>query len=113
MDILKYISFSLLENIGQKSRSDYRGETQKFTHINVEITKSYKSSQDREWQSIKDHFEETIKNHSNKNCFLIFVSPETYYRTINSIKDWNFAHIKDKDKKIMPVCFSTFELLIN
>ena len=82
-------------------------------HINVEITKSYKSSQDREWQSIKDHFEETIKNHSNKNCFLIFVSPETYYRTINSIKDWNFAHIKDKDKKIMPVCFSTFELLIN
>ena len=31
MDILKYISFSLLENIGQKSRSDYRGETQKFT----------------------------------------------------------------------------------
>jgi predicted RNA methylase len=83
------------------------------TQINIEITKSVKSSQDREWQSIKDHFEESIKKNSNKNCFLIFISPETYYRTINSIKDWNFSHKKSKDKKIMPICFSTFELLIN
>src|SRR3989338_4928770 len=30
MDILKYISFSFLENICQKSRSAYRGKTQKF-----------------------------------------------------------------------------------
>lgn len=29
------------------------------THINIEVTKSVKSSQDREWQSIKDHFENT------------------------------------------------------
>src|SRR3989338_811211 len=28
---LKYINFSLLENIGQKLRSAHRGETQKFT----------------------------------------------------------------------------------
>ena len=31
MDILKYISFSLLENIGQKLRGAHRGETQKFS----------------------------------------------------------------------------------
>ena len=40
MDILKYISFSLLENIGQKSRSDYRGETQKFT-IRIRVKDSF------------------------------------------------------------------------
>jgi hypothetical protein len=80
------------------------------THINVEVTKATKSSQDREWQSIKDHFEETKRNHPTVNCFLWFVSPETYYRTINSMKDWNFQHKDDADQKFMPICFSTFEL---
>lgn len=79
-------------------------------HINVEITKSAKSRQDREWQSIKDHFEETKRNHASKNCYVWFVSPETYYRTINSMKDWNFAHKEEADQKFMPVSFSTFEL---
>lgn len=79
-------------------------------HINVEITKCVKSSQDHEWQSIKDHFEETKRSHSTIDCFLWFVSPETYYRTINSMKDWNFAHKDDLDQKFMPMCFSTLEL---
>jgi type I restriction-modification system DNA methylase subunit len=77
-------------------------------HINVEVTKSTKSSQDREWQSIKDHFEETKHSHSAKRCFVWFISPETYYRTLNSIKDWNFAHKEGNDQKFMPISFSNF-----
>jgi hypothetical protein len=80
-------------------------------HINVEVTKCTKSSQDREWQSIKDHFEETKRLYSVKKCFLLFSSPETYYRTINSMKDWNFAHKDDVDQKFMPLSFSNLELL--
>ncbi len=82
------------------------------THVNVEVTKSVKSSQDREWQSIKDHFEQAKKNYSNKKCFLWFISPQTYYRTINSIKDWNFAHKEFSDQKIIPICFSTFDIFL-
>jgi type I restriction-modification system DNA methylase subunit len=81
-------------------------------HINVEVTKSIKSSQDREWQSIKDHFEETQKENSQKRCFVWFISPETYYRTINSMRDWNFAHLDKKDQKMLPISFSTFEIII-
>lgn len=81
-------------------------------HINIEITKSVKSSQDREWQSIKDHFQETKKANSNKRCFMWFISPETYYRTIGSIKDWNFDHDGDDDQKIIPICFNTLELFL-
>lgn len=79
-------------------------------HINFEVTKSTKSSQDHEWQSIKDHFEETKRTHPTKKCFLWFGSPETYYRTLNSMKDWNFAHKDDDDQKIMPISFSNLEL---
>jgi len=81
-------------------------------HINIEVTKSNKSSQDREWQSIKDHLEETKKAYPNSKCFVWFISPETYYRTINSMKDWNFAHKDNDDQKFLPICFSTFELFI-
>lgn len=81
-----------------------------YSHINVEVTKSAKSRQDREWQAIKDHFELTKRNYANKNCFVWFISPETYYRTINSMKDWNFAHEHDTDQKMLPICFSTFEM---
>ena len=83
------------------------------THINIEVTKLVKSGQDGEWQSIKDHFEKTKRNNASKNCYLWFISPETYYRTINSIMDWNFAHKPNRDQKILPICFSTFELFIN
>ncbi|VVB74117.1 N-6 DNA Methylase [uncultured archaeon] len=83
------------------------------THINIEVTKSKKSAQDREWQSIKDHFEQTKIANATKKCFLIFVSPETYYRTVNSMKDWNFAHEEVRDQKMIPLCFDSFELLMN
>jgi len=84
----------------------------KNTHINVEITKTVKSSQDREWQSIKDHFQKTKENNSTKKCYLWFISPETYYRTKDSIMDWNYQHKNDNDQKIIPISFSTFELFI-
>lgn len=81
-------------------------------HINVEVTKTVKSGQDGEWQSIKDHFEESKKTFHTKKCYLWFISPETYYRTTNSIKDWNFAHKDEKDQKFLAICFPTFELLM-
>jgi len=83
------------------------------THINIEVTKRVKSNQDGEWQSFKDHFEKSKKENANKNCYVWFISPETYYRTLNSIKDWNFAHQNSKDEKMLPICFSTFEIFIN
>ena len=79
------------------------------THINVEITKSRKSAQDREWQSIKDHFQTTKRKHSNKKCYLMFISPETYYRTKDSIMDWNYQHNNVSDQKIIPISFFAFE----
>jgi type I restriction-modification system DNA methylase subunit len=81
-------------------------------HINVEVTKTVKSAQDGEWQSIKDHFEESKRAFHRKKCYLWFVSPETYYRTVSSIKDWNFAHKDEKDQKFLPICFSTFETFV-
>jgi type I restriction-modification system DNA methylase subunit len=81
-------------------------------HINVEVTKSIHSAQDREWLSIKDHFEETKKNNIGKKCFMLFLSPSTHYRTIDSIKDWNFAHQTDPDLRVLPLCFSTFETIV-
>jgi len=81
-------------------------------HINVEVTKSKKSAQDREWQAIKDHFENTKRDNISKKCFVWFVSPETYYRTINSMKDWNFAHADEPDQKMFPFSFENFELFV-
>ncbi len=82
-------------------------------HINIEVTKTKKSSQDREYQSIKDHLLNTKKKYSLKKCFMWFISPETYYRTFNSIRDSNFIFRDKDDMKIIPICFSTFEIFIN
>lgn len=82
-------------------------------HINIEVTKTKKSSQDREYQSIKDHLLNIKKQYPLKKCFMWFISPETYYRTFNSIKDSNFIFHDKDDMKIIPICFSTFEIFIN
>lgn len=82
-------------------------------HINIEVTKTTKSSQDREYQSIKDHLLQTKKANSRKKCFMWFISPETYYRTFNSVKDSNFIFHDKDDMKIIPISFSTFEIFIN
>lgn len=82
-------------------------------HINIEVTQRKKSSQDGEYQSIKDHLINTKKQNQNKKCYMWFISPETYYRTFNSVRDSNFLFHEKEDMKIIPICFSTFELFIN
>ena len=82
-------------------------------HINIEVTKTKKSSQDREYQSIKDHLVQTKSKNPRKKCFMWFISPETYYRTFNSIKDSNFIFHNKDDMKIIAISFSTFEIFIN
>jgi type I restriction-modification system DNA methylase subunit len=80
-------------------------------HINIEATKTTKSSADREMLSISDHLNKTKAFHSQKQCFAIYVSPSTHYRMINAIHDYNLVR-RTNDQKIIPVCFSTFDLLI-
>jgi type I restriction-modification system DNA methylase subunit len=80
------------------------------THINIEVTKTTKSSADREMLSISDHLNKTKISYPRKKCYAIYVSPETHYRMINAIHDYNIAR-PNSDQKIMPICFSTFELL--
>jgi type I restriction-modification system DNA methylase subunit len=81
------------------------------THINVEVTKTTKSSADREMLSISDHLNKKKATFPQKSCYTIYVSPETHYRMINAIHDYNIAR-PNQDQKILPLCFSTFELLI-
>ena len=82
-------------------------------HINIEVTKTKKSSQDREYQSIKDHLIQTKSKNPRKKVFMWFISPETYYRTFNSVKDSNFINHDKEDMKIIAISFSTFEIFIN
>lgn len=82
-------------------------------HINVEVTKTTKSSSDREYLSIKDHLENTKKKYPNKKCFVWYVSPETHYRMIGALREYNISKKELPDMKIIPICFSTFELFIN
>jgi len=80
--------------------------------INIEVTKAKKASQDREFQSIRDHLADTKKTNPKYQCFCIFVSPETSQRTIDSIKDYNQQRQIEgkKDLRILPFDFRTCEL---
>lgn len=84
-----------------------------YYHINVEVTKTTKSSADREYLAIKDHLEKTKANHTGKKCFVWYVSPETHYRMINAIREFNVANKAEPDLKMMPISFSTFELFLD
>ena len=84
----------------------------KEVHINVEVTKTTKSSADREMLSVADHLTKIKASHPAKRCFAIYVSPETHYRMINAIRDFNVARETERDMKIMPLCFSNLELVI-
>jgi len=82
-------------------------------HINVEVTKTTKSSADREYLAIKDHLEKTKEEAPQKRCFVWYVSPETHYRMANAIREYNIAHRDRNDLKIMPFSFSNFELFLD
>jgi len=82
-------------------------------HINVEATRTTKSSSDREYLAIKDHLERTKESHPDRKCFTWYVSPETHYRMTNSLRDHNIAHRDEPDLKMMPLSFSAFQLLMD
>lgn len=81
------------------------------THINVEVTKTIKASSDREMPSITDHLNKRKIFYPKKACFCIYVSPETHYRMVNALLDYNQARVGE-DQKIIPICFSTFEMVV-
>ena len=83
------------------------------TQINVEVTQTTKSNSDREFLSMKDHLEKAKKQNIGKDCFVLYCSPETHYRMINAIRDYDIMH-KDKiDMKMIPLSFHSLELLID
>lgn len=81
--------------------------------INVEATKTTKSSADREYLAIKDHLEKTKANHPGKKCFVWYVSPETHYRMVNAIRDFNVANKAEPDLKMVPFSFSNLQLFLD
>jgi len=81
-------------------------------HINFEVTKATKSRADREFPSVADHLNERKIRFPAKKCFAVYVSPETHYRMINAIHDYNFMRESEIDLKIMPLNFSNLELLV-
>ena len=83
------------------------------THLNIEVTKTKKSDADREMLSVADHLDKTKALFPQENCYALYVSPETHYRMINGIHNYNVAHKDKPDLKILPICFSTVEMLLD
>ncbi|MGG2059668.1 N-6 DNA methylase [Priestia megaterium] len=83
-------------------------------HINVEVAKRYGAQQDGEYNSIKEHLQKVKEANSHKNCFCIFVTPETSKRMIDSIRDFNRQRTQEGkfDMKILPINFETLELYL-
>lgn len=84
-----------------------------FVRINVEATQTTKSSSDREYPSIKDHLEKAKKGNVRKKCFVLYVSPQTHYRMVNSMRDYNILHKDESDMKMVSLCFTTFQYIID
>jgi type I restriction-modification system DNA methylase subunit len=84
-----------------------------YYQINVEVTKTTKSSADREYLAIKDHLEKAKANHPERECFVWYISPETHYRMINAMREFNVSSKAESDLKMMPFAFSTFELFLD
>lgn len=82
-------------------------------HINVEVTKTTKSSADREFLAITDHLNSVKKQYQKKRCYVWYVSPETHYRMINAIKGHNILRKNKSDMKILPLSFFNFITFID
>lgn len=77
-------------------------------HINVEVTKTTKSSADREFNSIKAHLQDSVRSNRNKKCLCLYISPETFKRNMDSFSMFN----RDNEKIIFPMNFETFNTFI-
>jgi type I restriction-modification system DNA methylase subunit len=81
--------------------------------INVEATKTTKSIADREYLAIKDHLEKTKASQPGKKCFVWYVSPETHYRMINAIREFNVTNKAEPDLKMMPLSFPNLQVFLD
>lgn len=77
-------------------------------HFTVEVTKSTKSQQDREFNPIKEHLQDIKSKYPKKQSFCIYISPSTPIRMSNSIKEYN----QQNNEKIIPIDFHTFQIWI-
>ncbi|MFB6145892.1 MAG: N-6 DNA methylase [Candidatus Nanohaloarchaea archaeon] len=83
------------------------------TVITVEPTKSTGASQDREFNAIREHLQETDQDNPEKQSYCIFVSPETSSRMLDSIEEHNFHRRNQEAMKILPLSFDTLEIIVN
>jgi type I restriction-modification system DNA methylase subunit len=81
-------------------------------HIDLEVTKTIRSSADREMLSVADHLATSKKSYPRKKCLAVYISPETHYRMVNAIRDHNIVRQGLSDQKIMPLSFTNFEVFI-
>lgn len=81
-------------------------------HFIVEATKSTKTAQDREMNAIADHLRSAKQANPGKQCYCIYVSPETPPRMLSGIRDWNNQREVEgaMDLRILPLSFENAEL---
>jgi hypothetical protein len=101
-----------VEHLGQ-GKTTPRGKPDiivynKKYHINVEVTKTTKSQADREFNSIKEHLQDSATKNKTKKCYCLYVSPETFKRNMDSFSLFN----KSNELKIVPMDFITFNHFI-
>ena len=96
-----------LKKIAPGGKPDIEIFNKKY-HINVEVTKTTKSSSDREFNSVKSHLQDIANKNKNKKCYCIYVSPETFKRNMDSFSLFN----RDNKEKIFPLNFINFNHLI-
>lgn len=110
--------FSVIHNGTKNShapggKADIEASNKSYV-ITFEVTKSKGSSQDREFQSIRDHLIDVKKQNPKKKCFCVFVSPTTSARTLDSIRDQNQQRANEgkMDMRIAPLAFDALELWV-
>ncbi|MBS9806329.1 AlwI family type II restriction endonuclease [Bacillus toyonensis] len=84
-------------------------------HFTVEVAKRLGAQQDGEFNSIKDHLQKVKERSSEKQCYCLFVTPQTSKRMFDSIRDHNRQRIQDgrNDMKIIPINFETLDLYLD
>jgi len=77
-----------------------------------EATKSKGAQQDRELNSIRDHLNAQKADNPRKDCYCVFVSPQTSKRMLDGIMDHNSQRAQEgkRDLRILPLSFEALEL---